>query len=160
MGIADEARAKLEGITPGPWEVEEQHDPLGDTTYCIPGIERFRGYTNNVYCGIDKALAEFIAAAPALVRGLLEELEGAQGDLGEVRTGLGRAQTWLEAIADLTGGDGSYVDGVRSVVAERDAALATIRQVRELEREWGERDSVEPVHGMWKALRRILGGES
>ncbi|QMU22058.1 hypothetical protein [Gordonia rubripertincta] len=62
---------------------------------------------------------------------LLAELHQATADLAEVRTSLGRAETWLESIADLTGGD-RYVDGVRSVMTARDAANATIQQVREL----------------------------
>ncbi|AXQ63932.1 hypothetical protein SEA_ECLIPTUS_84 [Gordonia phage Ecliptus] len=155
MSIADEARAKLEGITPGPWSAEhfpwhhdddpewevESHalqfdDPIGIAGH---GVEQ------------GKADAEFIAAAPELVDGLLAELDAAEQLLVQ---------------------QGVLGKRCRRLTAERDAALATIQQVRELadkwEREAGPGSRAEQAYGRQvvsvefavTTLRRILGGES
>jgi hypothetical protein len=73
------AKAALEGVTEGPWVVEESHtwetrEP--NVTYHLVDIERaYGGYRNNVYCGTDKTLAQFIAAARSLLPELIAALE-------------------------------------------------------------------------------------
>ncbi|MEH3142515.1 MAG: hypothetical protein PGN37_20550, partial [Mycobacterium kyogaense] len=83
--VVARAQAALEGVTEGPWEVEEQRDLMSGTTeYLLREIEQFRGYRNNVHCGQDRALAGFIAAArslvPELVPELVAEVERLRGD--------------------------------------------------------------------------------
>ena len=48
--------------------------------------------------------------------------------------------------------------GREKAETERDAALATLQQVRELRREWGTKDYGPRVYEMWKALGDILDG--
>jgi len=74
--VCDRARQALEGVTPGPWEIESHTDMMTrETDYWLVEIARWRSYRNNVNVGADLPLAEFIAAAPELIRDLLAEVE-------------------------------------------------------------------------------------
>ncbi|AXH49036.1 hypothetical protein SEA_LTON_57 [Gordonia phage Lton] len=159
MSIADDARAKLEGITPGSWSVDyETSDcfPYETYPYAISGprnsgldvphvSDEYRaeyGHQMSEVCGISDQDAEFIAAAPDLVRGLLAELDQAKGmDLSKIA-----------AVTPCT---------CSAARAQRDAALATIQEVRDYcesritDPGDGIDDHIDPAD-----LLRILGGES
>ena len=75
------ARDALESVEPGDWQVQESGGWTDPMSYDLVDIERFRGYRNNVNCGSDEALAQFIADAHnTLLPELVEEL----GQLREV----------------------------------------------------------------------------
>lgn len=151
----DRARELLAGITPGKWERRIGPDDQTPAEF-IAGIDGVDGEPLHVviapspedrYASVVPAItgngptsrvnAEFIAAAPDLVRDLLAELDQAQAG----RDMWGRT-------ADTLGGNledvGHILSGVRydeaedvyraanRVVAERDAALATLAEVREV----------------------------
>ncbi|AZG43472.1 ead/Ea22-like family protein [Gordonia insulae] len=118
VSVRDAARQALEGITPGPWRPS-----LLDGVVHEDGSSSYRGgaypdrkgatpifLTNS----IDQHDAEFIAAAPELVRGLIDELDRADS----------------EVIAAEQSG---YRQGAihrhdyNRVAAERDAALSTLQ---------------------------------
>ncbi|WPH57689.1 hypothetical protein [Mycobacterium phage WXIN] len=76
------AEESLASVQPGEWEVWEEGGFDGPATWLLSEIERYREYRNNVYCGTDRALAYFIAAAhnsliPELVAALKEKQEQA-----------------------------------------------------------------------------------
>lgn len=74
--VVGRAKAALEGVTDGPWQVERWEDFSGHVvSYSLPDIAQWSGYRNTVDCGGDKALAEFIAAARSLVPELVAEVE-------------------------------------------------------------------------------------
>lgn len=77
--IADEARAKLEGITPGPWSAQHcswHHDDDPEWEVESHALQ-FDDPIGIVGHGVEQGKddAEFIAAAPDLVRGLLAEID-------------------------------------------------------------------------------------
>lgn len=75
--LAERAKQFLSGIGRGEWTVQEHRDsPHADPMYVVPEIDPYRNELNPIHCGEDRALAEFIAAAPGLIRGLLAEREG------------------------------------------------------------------------------------
>lgn len=81
--ILAQVDAVLTGVTDGPWEVESEPDFMSsETNYWLREIEDYRGYRNNVQCGTDKALAEFIAWARTGVPALAAELKAARAKLG------------------------------------------------------------------------------
>lgn len=74
--VVERARTALKYAPELPWLVQNDHDPMtGVTTYWIEDVERFRGLRNNLYCGTDVHLAEFIAASRSLVPELVTEVE-------------------------------------------------------------------------------------
>ncbi|AMS02457.1 hypothetical protein SEA_LORDFARQUAAD_58 [Gordonia phage LordFarquaad] len=96
--VRADARRLLQGITPGPWSVDyETSDcyPYERYAYAISGprntgldvphvSDEYRAQYGNQMseiAGISDADAEFIAAAPALVQGLLAEGEPAPCDM-------------------------------------------------------------------------------
>ncbi|QSL99831.1 hypothetical protein SEA_ODAY_87 [Gordonia phage ODay] len=96
MSIADEARAKLEGITPGPWVVNTE----GWAFISSGGDSVLHAYVDTKCLECDAEVcqsmdchvaasgedAEFIAAAPDLVRGLLAELDQAREFIQDIAT--------------------------------------------------------------------------
>ncbi|QYC53581.1 hypothetical protein SEA_NORVS_97 [Gordonia phage Norvs] len=171
MSIADDARAKLEGITPGRWKYSDIIDGLHnvisemgwDVARCSDGGSGQGDRPRRETIAIRNA--EFIAAAPDLVRGLLAELDQAIApdpcdmthrepfDFAQCRTHdttfpLGEKckfdgrEPWA-VFADEA--DEQRQLKVRAELSldrtrgELDAALATTQKVRELADEW-ERD--------------------
>lgn len=73
--VVARAKAALEGVTEGPWEVSRWEDFGGNPSFYIEDIEQFKGYRNSVNFGSDKALADFVAASRQLVSELIAEVE-------------------------------------------------------------------------------------
>lgn len=95
--------------TPGPWEVEPstRYDfAPPTTTWSIPGLERWRGYTNAVGFGEDEATARFVAAvSPDVVRDLIFEVRRLRNE--EVRL---RAIAHLALGREVTDDDDGLVE--------------------------------------------------
>lgn len=75
--IVEIARAALESVEPGPWDVEESVSFPDNAEYRVLDVERaYGGYRNSVYCGTDQALAVFIATVRnTLIPDLIAEVE-------------------------------------------------------------------------------------
>ncbi|AUV61621.1 hypothetical protein PP502_gp56 [Gordonia phage Beenie] len=138
--VRADARRLLQGITPGPWEVNSD----GWATISSGPDSVIHAYSEHAVCdcgaevegspGVAISIedAEFIAAAPALVERLLTELDR----VGEVKEDV--ARRLMDAADSLSadyppeirvGGQG-VTEAISRVRAERDAALATLQQVR------------------------------
>ncbi|QFP96177.1 hypothetical protein PP506_gp56 [Gordonia phage DobbysSock] len=141
--VRADARRLLQGITPGPWVAEymPQETSYPSDSYHI--VTKSHGDLVAVSDDQAESLiegpraefgkdAEFIAAAPALVDRLLAELDR----VGEVKEDV--ARRLMDAADSLSadyppeirvGGQG-VTEAISRVRAERDAALATLQQVR------------------------------
>ncbi|QDF18010.1 hypothetical protein SEA_CLARK_61 [Gordonia phage Clark] len=127
--VRADARRLLQGITPGEWVAE----PWEGTTREAVGVFAGSVWGPRVAGLIEsEADAEFIAAAPTLVERLLAELDR----VGEVKEDV--ARRLMDAADSLSadyppeirvGGQG-VTEAISRVRAERDAALATLQQVR------------------------------
>ena len=156
MSAAERARELLAGITPGKWEAEPWEGTARESVNVLAGSlwgPRVAGLVGR------NSDAEFIAAAPDLVRDLLAELDQARAG----RDMWGRT-------ANALGGNmedvGHILSGVRydeaedvyraanRVVAERDAALATLAEVREVVHRVGD-FAIKDVDGI-VAIAAIL----
>ncbi|AMS03158.1 hypothetical protein BJD61_gp79 [Gordonia phage Obliviate] len=145
MSVADEARAGLEGITPGQWKYADIIDGLHnvisemgwDIASCSDGGSGQGDRPRREAFAIRNA--EFIAAAPDLVRGLLDELDQLQRWKDEALPVIAGLQELGRALGvplgrSITGPESAV--RAQALRAERDAAVATIQQVRELADRW------------------------
>lgn len=97
MSIAGEARAKLEGITPGPWSfISGYNGPFEAADFPDVTIGG-----RDIGDGIGEADAEFIAAAPDLVRGLLAELDQTKAEVVMTNVELGAALATIQQVREL-----------------------------------------------------------
>lgn len=116
-GLADEARRLLDAATPGPWEAVYEACDCGDGNSCGHGSYlvgfniTHRGWATrrigallplaergiSEFDAMTEADAEFIAAAPRLIAGLLAEREGLMAALAAERT---RADRLVAAIEE------------------------------------------------------------
>lgn len=135
--IRDEARRALDGITPGKW------------------IAGYGGGENVVILYHQVADAEFIAAAPELVRGLLAELDRAENKADKQANSA--YETGQRDLADECGLPfDTIAHDVREIIRERDLALATIQQVRESISSIGEG---APEGAVLEAITRLLDAD-
>ena len=130
--VVARAKAALEGVTPGPWEVVADHDHMtGETSYHLPHIERYREYRNSVFVGTDMALAEFIASARSLIPELVAEIERLRYDADHFTK-------QLQDSLDPGGGDEWDADDVIAIVRDLEADVERLRERLDAEGESDE----------------------
>lgn len=84
--VVERAKAALEGITPGPWKID-QYDPGRTDSIVSVADDRIGGWVEVAKSiGAD---AQFIAAAPGLVRNLVDEVLRLRGLLDHAGRAIG-----------------------------------------------------------------------
>lgn len=143
--LVSRARELLAKITPGPWRADWED---ADDWWCITAQP-----TGGMVCPEVTTVqgtepdAEFIAAAPDLIAGLLDEVERLQRDGQDTaKQAIAERDRWRDKAWRALG-------KTKQLAAERDAALAKYARVEALADDWY--DSIP----MW-ALREALNPEA
>ncbi|MGZ9830251.1 hypothetical protein ACXYTP_25385 [Tsukamurella ocularis] len=150
-----EADAALDGITPGPWEASGFDNMPHDVVQMEDDEHGTPWAVDQVAGQVKPRDAEFIAAAPDLVRRLRDALEATAGDACGTCLAIAR-----EARKDASLFENLY-DEARAALAE---ANATIQRVRALAEQYddqcGSCGSISGGRSIAEDIRRAIEGPS
>lgn len=125
--VVQRARQALDGITPGPWKIDDYDESALDSIVSVAD-DRLGGWVEVARSTGDDA--RFIAAAPDLVRKLAAEVEKLRAQPVELSAQLLADAAGWEAVAE------EHADTIGKVDAEVEKLCATVDRVRKLAERW------------------------